>query len=97
MVENMTERNTTSSCWLAIHGKVYDMTKFVNQHPGGPGVILRHNGKVSILLVINYRSRGLTDNAMVKDATKAFREVHAPSILNELPLGTHILRSQCLT
>jgi len=34
-----------SSCWSAINGNVYDLTKWVNQHPGGPRVILGLCGK----------------------------------------------------
>lgn len=30
-----------SSCWSAINGKVYDLTSWINQHPGGPDNILR--------------------------------------------------------
>jgi cytochrome b involved in lipid metabolism len=27
--------NTPASCWLIIHGNVYDVTEFLSQHPGG--------------------------------------------------------------
>lgn len=27
--------NTPEDCWSVVDGKVYDLTKFVNQHPGG--------------------------------------------------------------
>lgn len=30
---------TASSCWSAINGDVYDLTKWIGQHPGGPAVI----------------------------------------------------------
>ena len=30
---------TPSSCWSAINGNVYDLTKWVNRHPGGASVI----------------------------------------------------------
>lgn len=30
----------TNSCWSAINGKVYDLTSWINQHPGGPENIL---------------------------------------------------------
>ncbi|HEY5383219.1 MAG TPA: cytochrome b5-like heme/steroid binding domain-containing protein [Candidatus Paceibacterota bacterium] len=29
-----------SSCWSAINGSVYDLTAWINQHPGGPEQIL---------------------------------------------------------
>lgn len=32
--------NSASSCWTAINGKVYDVTSWINQHPGGPDAIL---------------------------------------------------------
>ena len=28
--------NAESSCWSAVNGKVYDLTNWINQHPGGP-------------------------------------------------------------
>lgn len=31
---------SASSCWTAINGKVYDVTDWINQHPGGPERIL---------------------------------------------------------
>jgi cytochrome b involved in lipid metabolism len=34
-----------SSCWSAINGKVYDLTAWINQHPGGPQRILSICGK----------------------------------------------------
>ena len=30
---------TAASCWSAINGNVYDLTKWINRHPGGPSVI----------------------------------------------------------
>ncbi|MQL73881.1 hypothetical protein Taro_006244 [Colocasia esculenta] len=32
--------NSKKSCWLVIHGKVYDITKFLDEHPGGEKVLL---------------------------------------------------------
>ncbi len=34
-----------TSCWTAIDGKVYDLTSFIGQHPGGPFRILSICGK----------------------------------------------------
>ncbi|MDB5224414.1 MAG: uncharacterized protein JWO43_36 [Candidatus Adlerbacteria bacterium] len=34
-----------TSCWAAINGSVYDLTKWISQHPGGPDRILSICGK----------------------------------------------------
>jgi cytochrome b involved in lipid metabolism len=31
--------NTPASCWTTISGSVYDLTTWINRHPGGPGPI----------------------------------------------------------
>eukprot|EP01066_Platyproteum_vivax_P014737 Platyproteum_vivax@DN6591_c0_g1_i1.p1 len=33
------------SAWIAIHGRVYDVTSYLDTHPGGPEVMLSHAGK----------------------------------------------------
>jgi cytochrome b involved in lipid metabolism len=37
---DVAQHNSSSSCWSAINGKVYDLTSWINQHPGGPDKIL---------------------------------------------------------
>ena len=32
--------SNAQSCWAAINGKVYDLTNWINRHPGGPEHIL---------------------------------------------------------
>jgi cytochrome b involved in lipid metabolism len=36
----LTKHNSASSCWLLISGKIYDVTTFLNQHPGNASTIL---------------------------------------------------------
>lgn len=35
----------TQSCWTVVNGNVYDVTTWINQHPGGPEKILFLCGK----------------------------------------------------
>lgn len=44
-LEQCAEHTTRDSCWLAIDGKVYDVTKFLDDHPGGDDIIVEHAGK----------------------------------------------------
>lgn len=34
------QHSSASSCWTAIDGNVYDLTSWINRHPGGPARIL---------------------------------------------------------
>ncbi|KIM82585.1 hypothetical protein PILCRDRAFT_820450 [Piloderma croceum F 1598] len=37
--------NSRESCWIIVHGKVYDVTEFLDDHPGGSKIILKYAGK----------------------------------------------------
>ncbi len=39
------KHNTGSDCWSVVNGKVYDLTSYVSNHPGGPNVIKAICGK----------------------------------------------------
>ncbi|OJI99648.1 hypothetical protein ASPVEDRAFT_39052 [Aspergillus versicolor CBS 583.65] len=54
--------STPDDCWVGINGEIWDLTSFLNEHPGGPSIILKHAGR---------------------DATDAFLEVHAMTIIRE--------------
>ncbi|KAH8704228.1 putative mitochondrial cytochrome b2 [Talaromyces proteolyticus] len=38
------KHNTADSCWVILYGKVYDVTDFMDSHPGGVKVILKLAG-----------------------------------------------------
>lgn len=38
------KHNTKTSCWIVIHSKVYDVTSFLNEHPGGSTILLKQGG-----------------------------------------------------
>ncbi|XP_046842534.1 cytochrome b5-like [Xenia sp. Carnegie-2017] len=38
------KHNTAESLWLVIHNLVYDVTKFMDEHPGGEEVLLEEAG-----------------------------------------------------
>ncbi|KAJ8465177.1 hypothetical protein OPV22_027729 [Ensete ventricosum] len=42
-----TEHNTRDDCWVVIHGKVYDVTSYLEEHPGGDDVLLSAAGRDS--------------------------------------------------
>ncbi|KAI3402957.1 hypothetical protein KGF56_004210 [Candida oxycetoniae] len=44
-LEEVGKHNTRQDCWVIIHDKAYDLSHFVDQHPGGAAVILKYAGK----------------------------------------------------
>nr|AAT84458.1 cytochrome b5 isoform Cb5-A [Vernicia fordii] len=43
--EDVKVHNKIKDCWLIISGKVYDVTPFMEDHPGGDEVLLSSTGK----------------------------------------------------
>jgi len=33
--EQVAQHNKPDDCWIIVHNKVYDVTKFLSEHPGG--------------------------------------------------------------
>ena len=44
-LSEVAEHNTRASTWMVIHNKVYDVTEFLVEHPGGEEVLLDLAGK----------------------------------------------------
>lgn len=39
------KHTSEKDCWLIIHGKVYDVTAFLDEHPGGYDIVVAASGK----------------------------------------------------
>ena len=44
-LSDIANHKSTTNCWTTIGGKVYNLTPFINQHPGGSSAILSLCGK----------------------------------------------------
>ena len=44
-LEEVSEHNNEKSLWLVVDGKVYDVTSFLEKHPGGRNAFLKYAGK----------------------------------------------------
>ncbi|KAG6333019.1 hypothetical protein ID866_6072 [Astraeus odoratus] len=42
--EDVSSHKHAGSCWVTLRGKVYDVTPFIPDHPGGEDIILKHGG-----------------------------------------------------
>ncbi|TYG36883.1 hypothetical protein ES288_D13G098600v1 [Gossypium darwinii] len=44
-MQEASQHNTKDDCWIVIDGKVYDVTSYLDEHPGGDDVVLESTGK----------------------------------------------------
>lgn len=44
-IEQVRKHNTTDSCWIIINDKIYDVTSFLGDHPGGKNILLSVGGQ----------------------------------------------------
>ncbi|KAF2457802.1 FMN-dependent dehydrogenase-domain-containing protein [Lineolata rhizophorae] len=42
---DVAKHNSAESCWVIVHGRAYDVTEFLPEHPGGSKIILKYAGK----------------------------------------------------
>jgi len=45
LASDLPNHNNQNDCWLAINGKVYDVTDYIYSHPGGAGEIIKYCGQ----------------------------------------------------
>ena len=43
--DEISQHNTKNDCWVVVDGVVYDMTDFLDDHPGGKRLPVKHSGK----------------------------------------------------
>ncbi|ROW14004.1 hypothetical protein VPNG_04133 [Cytospora leucostoma] len=84
------QHRSADSCWVVIHGKVYDVTGFLDEHPGGRNILLRQGGAVSDVSELSPKAKeDLHIDILKKDATPEFDKVHSLHIVDDLPEGSY--------
>ena len=85
--------NTQLSCWIAISGKVYDLTSFLTEHPGGSSIILQQSGKDATEMFKSHHPLSLLD-VLPSDAvvgvysmSSATKSGDANEVIQNVPLS----------
>lgn len=59
------KHNTHNDNWMVIHGKVYDVSKWVKTHPGGD-IILLGGGRDATIMFESYHASNIDHRLMEK-------------------------------
>ena len=80
-VEDISKHNTPEDCWIVVDGKVWDLTDFAPEHPGGGEIIWKHAGRdASTTYNMNHAPSTLSRNL---DASKLKGSVNRKTITED--------------
>ena len=63
--EEVALHNTKKDCWIVIDEKVYDVTDFAPEHPGGSSSITDHAGKSTVEASEDFENAGHSKDAKI--------------------------------
>ncbi len=66
--EELAIHNTANSCWVAYQGRVYDLTQWLRQHPGGAQAILPNCGTAEQFEEAFTARHGTRDDGLLRNA-----------------------------
>ncbi|KAM5304275.1 cytochrome b5 [Glossophaga mutica] len=72
-LEEIKKHNHSKSTWLILHNKVYDLTKFLEEHPGGEEVLREQAGGDA---TENFEDVGHSSDARELSKTYIIGELH---------------------
>ncbi|XP_021562617.1 cytochrome b5 isoform X3 [Carlito syrichta] len=80
-LEEIKEHNHSKSTWIILHHKVYDLTKFLEEHPGGEEVLREQAGGDA---TENFEDVGHSTDARELSKTYIIGELHPETLITTL-------------
>ncbi|KAK5036965.1 hypothetical protein LTR13_005345 [Exophiala sideris] len=95
------EHSSRESCWVIVKGQVYDITGYLDQHPGGSTILLQYGGKDATAIYEPNHPEGIIDRTLPKDKhlgpvdPSTVATVAVPQVLPEQATTARIPLSHC--
>lgn len=84
----ISQHDNQKDCWVVVHGHAYDVTDFLDEHPGGGAIILKYAGKDATAEYDPIHPPGTIEKSLPKDKHKG--EVDMSTIATvSLPQDPH--------
>ncbi|KAM0273622.1 hypothetical protein ACHAQH_008216 [Verticillium albo-atrum] len=88
-LDRLKKHNSSTDCWIADHNKVWDITEFIGEHPGGPSVhapdIIEELPKEKFMGFLEEPSSDVSANAAQSAAERDTTTSTTASEANEAP------------
>ncbi|KAH8811265.1 mitochondrial cytochrome-like protein b2 [Xylogone sp. PMI_703] len=82
--KEVSRHNTPNDCWIVIANRVYDVTSFLPEHPGGKGIILKYAGKDATKAYLEVHTPETAEQLLPPSSFKGMVDVDTlPSITPE--------------
>ncbi|KAL8389087.1 hypothetical protein RB595_008799 [Gaeumannomyces hyphopodioides] len=67
---DLSRHQSPRDCWIAVHSKVWDVTDFLSEHPGGPAILLQYAGKDATAAYDDIHAPGMLEETLSPDKFK---------------------------
>lgn len=79
-VEEFVKHNKADDCWITVNGNVYDLTDFIDMHPGGTTPLIQNAGHDATVLYNKIHPKGTIENFLPKEKQLGVLVGEAPKI-----------------
>jgi L-lactate dehydrogenase (cytochrome) len=66
-LDRVREHKFSNDCWIVVHSKVYDVTSFLPEHPGGSKIILKYAGSDATTAYDEIHAPGILEETLPQD------------------------------
>ncbi|KAL8357142.1 hypothetical protein RB598_002120 [Gaeumannomyces tritici] len=81
---DLSRHQSSQDCWIAVHSKVWDVTDFLSEHPGGSAILLQYAGKDATAAYDDIHAPGMLEETLSPDK---FRGNFIPASSDAAPPG----------
>ncbi|KAK9413904.1 hypothetical protein SUNI508_11480 [Seiridium unicorne] len=74
------KHDSREDCWIAVHSKVWDLTDFIDEHPGGAEILLKNAGKNATQDFDAVHAPGILEETLSDDKCKGILEAASSDV-----------------